>query len=134
MGHRHRTCWTLLLLGVLVGGVATPVAAADGGRLLGAVRDPGGQALAGVRMLLTDSHGTHEVVSNDDGHFRLDDLAPGNYTLTIDEPGFSPVTYEPVHVRLRRVTTVRVQSSEAELTRVVTVSTMSSPLTSGREG
>ena len=121
MGHRHRTCWTLLLLGVLVGGVATPVAAADGGRLLGAVRDPGGQALAGVRMLLTDAHGAHEVVSNDDGHFRLDDLAPGNYTLTIDEPGFSPVTYEPVHVRLRRVTTVRVQlSPSVEETVVVT--------------
>lgn len=111
--------WAVLVAIFLL--VPDAVGAADSGQLLGLVRDPAGAALADVRLVLTGSHGERAVASDKNGRFRVDDLPPGIYILRIEEEGFFPVVYKPVHVRIGRATTLRIQlAASLDQTVVVT--------------
>jgi protocatechuate 3,4-dioxygenase beta subunit len=61
--------------------------------ITGQVVDDRGQALPDVHILVTDQHAAAKrgSVTNAHGHYVLQDLRPGSYTLTFTRAGFSTV-------------------------------------------
>ncbi len=93
----------------------------DAGELMGAVSDTEGKKLAEAVVTLTLGKEVWEVVTDDKGLFQFRALKPGNYTIQVAQDGYSEAVYEPVSIRLGRVTTIQVQMSETvEETIVVT--------------
>lgn len=78
--------------------LADPIAR---GRLEGTVADPAGAKVSGVRVALRDSAGlvAYQTRSNDEGHFELNDVAVGRYTLIVEAPGFSLSTTSAVSIQ-----------------------------------
>src|SRR3982074_681399 len=60
------------------------------GTISGTVKDPAGGVLGGSLVELQPTG--KRVVSEDQGQFRILDVAPGEYTLTASYVGFSPFT------------------------------------------
>lgn len=61
------------------------------GSLRGAVQDATGARIAGAKIVVqaADSSLQREAISEDRGEFRVDDLSPGNYRVTVSAPGFA---------------------------------------------
>ena len=93
----------------------------DAGEVMGTVSDTQGKQLAEAVVTLTRGKEVWEVETDEKGLFQFRDLKPGNYTIQVAQEGYSEAVYEPVNIRLGRVTTVQVQMSETvEETIVVT--------------
>lgn len=63
------------------------------GGLAGTVRDGDGEPLPGALVVATDQRGdvTASSTAGTDGGYRLGDLPPGDYTLSVSAPGHRPV-------------------------------------------
>ncbi len=93
----------------------------DAGEIVGTVSDAEGKHLAEAIVTLRRGKDAWEVATDDKGVFQFSDLKPGSYTIQVAQEGYSEATYEPVNIRLGRVTTVQVQmSASVEETIVVT--------------
>ncbi|MFF3911472.1 MFS transporter [Streptomyces sp. NPDC001848] len=87
------------------------------GTLSGTVRDAAGEALSGALVVVTDERGAvaSSTTTGLDGAYRIADLLPGDYALTVTAPGRRPVadlvtvTAEDVHhtIELRPAADVR---------------------------
>jgi Carboxypeptidase regulatory-like domain/TonB dependent receptor len=99
------------------------------GSLRGTVQDATGARIPSARIIaqLSGSNVQREATSEDRGEFRLDDLLPGNYHITIHAPGFAPaqadVSISVATVRDITVTmtlsvqeTVKVQAETSSIT------------------
>src|ERR1700676_1575895 len=71
---------------------AMPQAQNSGGSLRGTVQDATGARIASANIVarLSSSGVRREAVTEDRGEFRIDDLPPGNYQITITAAGFKP--------------------------------------------
>src|ERR1700694_5403278 len=78
-----------VVLGSLIGS-SPAVAQPARGTVSGIAKDSGGSVLQGARVQLDPSG--EQAVTDDQGQFRLPDVAPGDYTLTISYVGLSPFT------------------------------------------
>ncbi|MFN2453204.1 MAG: carboxypeptidase regulatory-like domain-containing protein [Pyrinomonadaceae bacterium] len=80
------------------------------GAIGGVVKDPQGaivpNATVTVRNVETNKEGT--ATSDDEGRFRVVQLDPGNYAVTINASGFGTFTQDQVVVEVGRVTTLDV--------------------------
>jgi len=100
------------------------------GSLRGAVQDPSGARIPSARIVV-ESPGSslrREAITEDQGEFRVDDLPPGAYRLTVSAAGFAPAqadvsvgvsSVRGVAVTLRPSTapeTVRVQGENPSIT------------------
>src|ERR1700726_267827 len=85
-----RTSWLVLLSVSMAIGVLQ--AQNPRGALRGAVQDATGGRIPGAKIVVTsvDSSLRREATSEDRGEFRLDDLHPGAYRITVTAPGFAP--------------------------------------------
>jgi hypothetical protein len=85
--------YLLMLVGVVV--TSSLFAQNPRGSLRGTVQDASGAAISSAKIVvrLAGSSVQREVVS-DRGEFRIDDLLPGSYHVTIDAVGFAPVAAE----------------------------------------
>ncbi len=101
--NSRRTTSVLLLFVILL--AATLRAQNPRGSLRGTVQDATGARipLAKIVAQLLGSSVRREATSEDRGEFRLDDLLPGNYRITVDAAGFAPAQADVVIA----VTTVR---------------------------
>ena len=87
----------LLVVSTLWGGLL-PAQTIITGSVTGTVTDPSGSVVVGAPIVLTniDTGSVHQTKTNSSGLYRFDLLVPGNYKLTINQPGFakleSPVT------------------------------------------
>jgi hypothetical protein len=100
------------------------------GSLRGAVQDATGARIASAKIVaqLSGSSVQREAASEDRGEFRLDDLLPGNYRVTINAAGFAPAqadisisvaTVRDITVTMKPATTsatVNVQGSSSSIT------------------
>lgn len=102
------------------------------GSLRGAVQDPSGARIPSAKIVVqsvdSSSSMKREAQSEDRGEFRIDDLAPGNYRITVSASGFAEAqasvsiqvsSVREVTVTLRPVATsetVNVKGAESSIT------------------
>ena len=84
------TLRTILFLFCLAVSVST-VHAQFKASIQGTVLDPEGNAIAGCKVQVVEqSTGlTRETVTSDQGFYRIAELPPGQYTVTVEAPGFN---------------------------------------------
>jgi len=88
-------CTVVLSIAVFAGS-----AEAASGSVVGVVRGPGGVALSGATVSLTDGSG-HDpglVVTGDGGEFKIRSLSPGTYEVHAELQGFHPSTATRISV------------------------------------
>src|SRR4029453_8795570 len=80
---------------------ANAAAQSGDGSLRGIVNDEQGSAMPGVTVTATSRQAIAPVVAGTDasGEYRLSNLAPGTYTLTMELTGFSTVRREGIVLR-----------------------------------
>ena len=86
----HQTTFALTLFAILL--AASLHAQNPRGSLRGTVQDATGARIPSARIVaqLSGSSLQREATSEDRGEFRLDDLLPGNYRITVTAAGFAP--------------------------------------------
>jgi hypothetical protein len=111
-------CGLLLLL------LAATASAQFRAGVQGSVTDTQGGAIIGATVTLTNSETgkTQQATTSDEGFYRFTGLAPGKYTITVEQTGFSKKTLENVAVNAEAVEGVDVQLEAGAVTAAVTVS------------
>src|SRR5256885_4514946 len=68
------------------------------GSLVGHVADSSGGALAGVKIVATETTrgAGRQAVSNETGNYNISSMEPGIYKVTIEQPGFKTYVNENV--------------------------------------
>ena len=86
------SCIRLSGLVITLALVLTPVAFGQGitGSITGNVVDAAGASVPGATVTIrqTDTELARTVLTSDPGAYAVTQLAPGNYTVTIEKPGF----------------------------------------------
>jgi hypothetical protein len=97
-----------------------PVMGQDFG-ISGQVRDASRIAVATAVVTATsaESGSTRQVLSNAQGHFRLDRLPPGQYRIEAVKPGFKPLLRTGVGLGVGLTANVDLQMEEAEASETV---------------
>ena len=92
------------------------------GSLRGTVQDATGARVASARIVVqaVDSSLRREVASEDRGEFRLDDLLPGAYSITVSAAGFAPAQADVV-IAVSAVRDVAVTMKPSALQQTVNV-------------
>src|SRR5665213_219894 len=82
------------------------------GEISGVVSDPSGGVLAGTTVgARSEAYGDRRTATtNQQGVFRISLLPPGEYTLSVNAPGFQPATAK-AGVSLGQITNVPIQLS-----------------------
>jgi hypothetical protein len=100
------------------------------GSLRGTVQDASGARVTSAKIVVqsVDSSLQRQAGSEDRGEFRLDDLLPGTYHMTVSAPGFGPAQADvPVVVSSVREVTVTLKPAAASTT--VNVQSQASSIT-----
>ena len=106
--------------------VANAFAASANAKLYGFVFNPNGEPINGATITLSSSENSESYISytSGNGQFRIDDIVPGTYKLTIDARGFDTTDVPNVVVRAgdnnRIDQTLSMASSGEEEANVVT--------------
>ncbi len=100
------------------------------GSLRGAVQDVTGARIASAKIVaqLSGSSVQREAASEDRGEFRLDDVLPGNYHVTVTAVGFAPAQADVV-VAVATVRDITVTLKPASLPEKVNVKAEASSIT-----
>ncbi len=100
------------------------------GSLRGTVQDAGGARVVSARIVaqLSGSSLQRDAISEDRGEFRLEDLLPGSYHVTVSAAGFAPADAEVV-VAVATVRDITVTLKPAAATESVNVRGDSSSIT-----
>jgi len=128
--YSRQTPFTLALFIILI---TTALQAQNPrGSLRGTVQDAGGARVVSAKIVaqLSGSSLLREATSEDRGEFRLDDLLPGNYRITVSATGFAPAQSE-VPVAVATVRDITVTMKPAATSETVNVRGSSSSITTG---
>src|SRR5437867_6267151 len=90
-----------LALAVLLSFFAVSALAQFRASIQGTVTDPQGNAVAAARVTLTDQATgiNRETVTNDQGFYRINELPPSNYTVTVEVTGFKKSVSQDILVQ-----------------------------------
>jgi hypothetical protein len=95
----------------------------------GTVTDPAGSVVPAATLTLKNN-GTGRVqtaTSGDEGFYRISELPPGTYTLTVEKAGFKKTTFESVVVNAEQVQGLDVVLTAGEVAETVTVTADQTP-------
>ena len=112
----------ILLVVVVV--VGAPLAASAQSVLAGVVRDESGAVLPGVSVEASSPvliEKVRNVVTDDQGRYRIVELRPGNYRLTFSLSGFSTFVRDSIELRAGLVVTINADLKVGALEESVTV-------------
>ncbi len=128
MKTSSRAAFVLTLLAILL--TATLHAQNPRGSLRGTVQDATGARIPSARIVaqLSGSPAQREATSEDRGEFRLDDLLPGTYRISVSAAGFTPAQADVV-VAVATVRDVTVTMKPAAAPETVNVQGNSSSIT-----
>src|SRR5580658_5815433 len=100
------------------------------GSLRGTVQDATGARISSAKIMaqLSGSSVKREAASQDQGEFRLDDLLPGNYRITISAAGFAPAQAD-VAIAVATVRDIAVTMKPAATSATINVQGNSSSIT-----
>jgi len=89
----------------------------------GAVSDPTGAAVPRATVTVTDAdrNVAHRTVTDEAGRYVVTALPPGNYTLTVEAPGFRKYVRGPFVLTVQQQATLDVQLEVGEVTATVEV-------------
>lgn len=88
----------------------------------GQVLDESGAGIAGAELRLTDASGNDiSAITNEKGAFIITKVAPGEYTLKVEVPGFEPFTSQTFRVGSKALDPIVVKLSVATTVEQVTV-------------
>jgi hypothetical protein len=126
--NSRQTAFAIALFALLI--TAALNAQNSRGSLRGTVQDATGARIASARIVaqLSGSSIQREASSEDRGEFRLDDLPPGNYRITISARGFAPAQAD-VSIAVANVRDVMVTMKPAAASATVNVQGSSSSIT-----
>jgi outer membrane receptor protein involved in Fe transport len=94
------------------------------GSIGGVVSNPNKEVVPGASVTVKNIGTNKEdtATTDDTGRFKVANLQPGNYAVTVNSSGFSPMTVENVVVEIGRETTLEVALSVGPVTGTVDVS------------
>src|SRR4029078_7144737 len=94
------------------------------GAIGGVVTNPAKEVVAGAAVTVKNVGTNKEdtATTDDTGRFKVANLQPGNYSVTVNSSGFSPSTMENIVVEVGRETTLEVALSVGRVTGTVDVS------------
>ena len=101
-----------------------PISAFAQASLTGTVRDASGGVLPGVTVEASSPaliEKVRSVVTDDSGQYRIIDLRPGVYTLTVTLPGFTTVKREGIELAGSQTLTIPVEMRVGGLEETITV-------------
>ena len=104
--------------------VLAPAAARAQGAITGTVKDTSGAVLPGVSVEAASPvliERAHTAVTDSSGLYRIVDLRPGTYTLTVSLPGFATVKREGIELIGTSTLTIPIDLKVGELQETVTV-------------
>ena len=95
----------------------------------GTVTDPAGAVVPEATLTLknTETGRVQTANSGDEGFYRISELPPGIYTLTVEKAGFKKTTFESVTVNAEQVQGLDVVLTAGEVAEVVTVTEDQTP-------
>jgi outer membrane receptor protein involved in Fe transport len=96
-------CFLVLALSAIAFGQSTVT-----GAIGGVVMNPNKEVVPGAAITIRNA-GTNEestATTDDSGRFRVVNLQPGTYSITVNATGFSPFTQEKIVVEVGQVTTI----------------------------
>jgi hypothetical protein len=128
---KRNSCQTALALTLFATLLAANLAAQNPrGSLRGTVQDATGARISSARIVaqLSGSSVKREARSEDRGEFRLDDLQPGNYRITITAAGFAPAQAD-VWIAVATVRDITVTMKPSSVQQTVNVQGDSSSIT-----
>lgn len=98
---------------------------AAGGRLEGKVTDPKGAIVVGATITVTDTltNQTFAAVTDNQGRYKFEGLAPGVYSLVVSAAGFSDARHDNVKIEEGAAVTLDVKLEIALVEATVTVTT-----------
>src|SRR5690242_9641540 len=116
----------LFFIGLLVFGLSAVAAAQSTttGSIGGVVSNPNKEVVAGASVTVKNTGTNKEdtATTDDTGRFKVANLRPGTYSVTVNSSGFSPMTSENVVVEVGRETSLEVSLSVGPVTGTVDVS------------
>ncbi|HSD72861.1 MAG TPA: carboxypeptidase-like regulatory domain-containing protein, partial [Thermoanaerobaculia bacterium] len=118
--HFHR--WAIALLAIALAGPAFGQFGQNTGGIQGRVTDEQGGVLPGVQVTLRGPGAPQTAYTDARGEFRVANLDPGTYTLTLTLAGFQTVNRENVVVNLGRNTELTIPMGLTRVEAAVTVS------------
>src|SRR5689334_675971 len=94
------------------------------GEIGGVVTNPNEEVVAGASVSVknTETNKEDSATADDTGRFKVANLQPGRYSVTVNSSGFSPLTQENVIVEVGRETPLEVALSVGPVTGTVDVS------------
>jgi outer membrane receptor protein involved in Fe transport len=94
------------------------------GSIGGVVTNPAKEVVAGAAVTVKNIGTNKEdtATTDDTGRFKVANLQPGNYSVTVNSSGFSPMTVENAVVEIGRETTLEIALSVGPVTGTVDVS------------
>lgn len=101
-------CRVAVVLALLCAGISLPALAQSSvtGAISGTVRDPQ-EAIIPNASVTVRNEGTNQeqtATTDDEGRFRVTQLQPGNYTVTVNSGSFAPFTQQSVVVEVGQIT------------------------------
>src|SRR5260370_40360316 len=120
-------CVSFLAVSVFAG---VQTASKTEGAIVGTVADTSHAAVPGAKVTLAGAGvmGTKSVTTDENGVYRFPALAPGDYRITYELPGFSTQTREGIHISLGYTATVNVEMQLGGETQAITVTAETSAI------
>jgi hypothetical protein len=128
---KNRRCKTAFALQIFALWLTPSLSAQNPrGSLRGTVEDATGARISSARIVaqLSGSSLQREASSEDRGEFRLDDLQPGNYRITINATGFAPAQAD-VSIAVATVRDITVTMKPSSVPQTVKVEGQTSSIT-----
>lgn len=122
-GTLYNSLRTALCVFVLMLGISVTANAQFRAGIQGSVTDPQGAALIGATVTLTnkETNRIQQTTTSDEGYYRFDRLAPGNYMITAEQAGFKKQVLESVVVGAEETQGLNILLETGEVTETVTV-------------
>lgn len=125
------TAHVMFLALLLITTASSAFAQSNKGSIVGTVRDLNEALVANAKIKVSSvkTGEVRETDTNDEGTFTVTNLEPGQYSVTVEAPGFQPVTFQALQVETNARLPLEVKFSELSAsTSSVTVTADAAPL------
>ncbi|MFB3902135.1 MAG: carboxypeptidase regulatory-like domain-containing protein [Acidobacteriota bacterium] len=127
----HRAAWAVWMLSLCL---PFALAQTETGTIMGIVRDPSDAVVGGcvVTVINVDKGTRRESIADEQGHYRVPLLTPGNYRVVVQQEGFRTVNRSGIILHVDQTVVVDVALELGSLTSEVSV-TEDAPLVTTNE-